>query len=292
MEKKVKKLTIPEKINNINSSINIQSTLDAIFRSCSREGISDLENLRSDWLLELKNYILEMNTSKRLIVTNHKSFIKHKKILTWLYENPLLARKTYYIKEIRDAYIEEGITCPYCGIGSSTTLDHYYCKSALPQFSILKENLIPCCGECNKTKGTLKPKKKWKRVFNPYFDDFGGKINAPPIVIHFKQQGDCTLFFITPNPLLSRKDRMLINFHLSKLQIKMKHKEKIITHFTTESNILKLQLQLVKEGDLTQKGYESFIRSRLALVESVGYDWSNIIFYSLYHFEDNHWSYS
>ncbi|TGC06732.1 hypothetical protein CRG93_19505 [Escherichia sp. E2593] len=154
----MKKLTIPVKINDIN--INIPSTLNAIFKNCNRDGVRELKALRDDWLLELNNYAIEMQTSKRLISSNHKSFGKHKEILIWLYEHPLQSRKTFYIKEIREAYIKEGITCPYCGVGTATTLDHYYCKSSLPQFSILKENLIPCCGECNKTKGTLKPKKK------------------------------------------------------------------------------------------------------------------------------------
>ncbi|HHZ7933484.1 TPA: HNH endonuclease [Klebsiella pneumoniae] len=161
----MKKLTTPIKVNNIN--INIESTLDAIFSSCTQDGVKELRVLRDEWLLELNNYPIEMQSSKRLIASNHKSFEKHKKILLWLYDNPLASRKTSYIKELRNAYIEEGITCPYCGIGTATTLDHYYCKSSLPQFSILKENLIPCCGECNKTKGTLKPKKNGKEFLIP-----------------------------------------------------------------------------------------------------------------------------
>ncbi|EPM0888979.1 HNH endonuclease [Klebsiella aerogenes] len=285
----MKKLTTPIKVNSI--SINITSTLDAIFSSCTRDGVRELRAFRDDWLLELNNYLIEMGSSKRLITNNHKSFEKHKNILIWLYENPLASRKTLYIKELRDAYIEEGITCPYCGIGTATTLDHYYCKSTLPQFSILKENLIPCCGECNKTKGTLKPKKKWKRVFNPYFDDFSGKINAPPIVIHFKEKGDGVLFHITPNPMLSRIDKMHINFHISKLGIKKKHKEKIITHFKIESNALKTQKELVASGDLTSNGFSRLIQRRLDLGETIGYDWSIIILYSLFHFKDNHWCY-
>lgn len=285
----MKKLVIPNKIAKLD--IDIEKTLDAIFESCTQDGIKELAPFKMDWLAELNSYLLEMEASKMLVHSKHKSYIKYKKILTWLYENPLEKRKTSYINDIRNAYIEEGITCPYCGVGSSTTLDHYYCKSSLPQFSILKENLIPCCGECNKTKGTLKPKKKWRRIINPFFDDYEAKINTPPIVIHFKSIGNCVLFNITPNPLLSKKDRMHINFHLKKLKIKKKHKEKILVTFRIESGILKTQNQLVEEGLLTRLGYEKFIRQRLELVTSIGYDWSNIIFYSLYQFEDNHWSF-
>ncbi|OKP19910.1 HNH endonuclease [Serratia liquefaciens] len=283
----MKKLTRPDKINLLN--VDITSTLDAIFRTCTRKGIDNLSTIKHEWLAELTRYPLEMESSKRLDPTKHKSFAKNKEILTWLYENPLESRKTYYIKKIRDIYIEEGITCPYCGIGSSTTLDHYYCKSSLPQFSILQENLIPCCGECNKSKGTLKPKKKWKRIFNPYYDDFESKLNAPPIVVHFKKKGDNIFFHITPNPLLSRKDRMHIGFHLSNLKIKIKHKEKIISHFHSESQLLKSFNTLLNDGELTKVGYDRSIASRLELKNSTGYDWSSIIFYSLYKYKDNHW---
>lgn len=283
----MKRLTIPEKINAID--INMSATLDAIFNSCTREGIVGLLAIKDDWLTEFACYSSEMKLSKRLDPSKHKSFAKYKELLIWLYEHPLEKRKTQYIKKIRDTYIEEGIICPYCGIGSSTTLDHYYCKTSLPQFAILKDNLIPCCGECNKSKGTLKPRKKWKRMFNPYFDTFSIKENEPLIIVHFKKTGESVIFHITPNPLLSKTERMHINFHLSKLKIKTKHKEKIIMNFYRESAFLKLQMQLLKDGDLSRKGYDKFITDRLMLNKAIGYDWSNIVFYSLYKFSDNHW---
>lgn len=63
MEKKMKKLTTPIKVNNIN--INIESTLDAIFSSCTQDGVKELRVLRDEWLLELNNYPIEMQSSKR-----------------------------------------------------------------------------------------------------------------------------------------------------------------------------------------------------------------------------------
>ncbi len=67
--------------------------------------------------------------------------------------------------------------CPFCGIGESSTLDHYLPKELKPQFAILAENLIPCCGPCNT--------RKWKHVvdketdarlfIHPYYDEI------PPI---------------------------------------------------------------------------------------------------------------
>lgn len=42
--------------------------------------------------------------------------------------------------------------CPFCGIGESSTLDHYLPKEQYPEFAIFPENLIPCCAVCNTRK--------------------------------------------------------------------------------------------------------------------------------------------
>lgn len=45
--------------------------------------------------------------------------------------------------------------CPYCGITKPQTIDHYYPQDEFPEFCVLQENLIPCCGNCNSKKGDL-----------------------------------------------------------------------------------------------------------------------------------------
>ncbi|MEA4712406.1 hypothetical protein VBQ40_25310, partial [Klebsiella pneumoniae] len=64
-----------------------------------------------------------------------------------------------------------------------------------------------------------------------------------------------------------------------------------LTHFSIESNALRTKKELVASGDLTPVGYDKIIEQRLKLGETIGYDWSNIIFYSLIHFKDNYWCY-
>lgn len=58
--------------------------------------------------------------------------------------------------------------CQYCGIDQAKTVDHYLPKSEFQEYSILHENLIPCCSVCNSRKGDrLKPSD----VLNVYIDD-------------------------------------------------------------------------------------------------------------------------
>jgi hypothetical protein len=62
--------------------------------------------------------------------------------------------------------------CPFCGIGESSTLDHYVPKEEQPEFAIFSKNLVPCCGPCNTRKGKLLADGQTNlRVFlHPYFD--------------------------------------------------------------------------------------------------------------------------
>lgn len=57
--------------------------------------------------------------------------------------------------------------CPYCGLGQVATLDHYLPKSEFPIFSILPNNLIGCCRDCNTIKRNIV-----SNTIHPYYDDF------------------------------------------------------------------------------------------------------------------------
>lgn len=45
--------------------------------------------------------------------------------------------------------------CPSCGIGETSTLDHYLPKERYPEFAIFPANLVPCCAVCNTRKRDL-----------------------------------------------------------------------------------------------------------------------------------------
>ena len=62
--------------------------------------------------------------------------------------------------------------CPFCGIGTVTTLDHYLVKSKFPTYSVLPYNLVPCCKDCNTGKGSSFTNVKEKQALHPYYDDF------------------------------------------------------------------------------------------------------------------------
>jgi len=45
--------------------------------------------------------------------------------------------------------------CPFCGIGETSTLDHYLPKEHYPEYSVFPNNLVPSCAACNTRKRDL-----------------------------------------------------------------------------------------------------------------------------------------
>lgn len=76
--------------------------------------------------------------------------------------------RTYYNQILKStkAYI-----CPFCAHREANTLDHMYPKTIFPSLAIAPINLVPCCADCNKMKGTATPENLEDTLFHPYFDD-------------------------------------------------------------------------------------------------------------------------
>ncbi|MYM29299.1 HNH endonuclease [Duganella sp. CY15W] len=66
-----------------------------------------------------------------------------------------------------------GEECPFCGgIGKPRNLDHFLPKSRFPQFSVLPQNLVPSCRDCNmEGKAEEFAKTASDLIIHPYVDD-------------------------------------------------------------------------------------------------------------------------
>jgi hypothetical protein len=62
--------------------------------------------------------------------------------------------------------------CPFCGIGESSTLDHYLPKEKYAEFAIMSRNLVPCCSPCNtrKSQSVVDEGTDVRRFLHPYYD--------------------------------------------------------------------------------------------------------------------------
>jgi hypothetical protein len=66
--------------------------------------------------------------------------------------------------------LSKGRPCPYCGVGLTTTLDHYLPNAKYPFYSVLPINLIPSCKDCNTGKLASSASTAEEQHINPYYD--------------------------------------------------------------------------------------------------------------------------
>lgn len=74
-------------------------------------------------------------------------------------------------KIISSQSIQHRHNCPYCGMDTPRTIDHYLPKADFPEFSIYPPNLIPCCGYCNQKKSKVWRQNGKRTFINLYFDE-------------------------------------------------------------------------------------------------------------------------
>ncbi|EKN3888758.1 TPA: hypothetical protein U5E00_002589 [Yersinia enterocolitica] len=291
----MRRLTKPIEIEEIENSIDLPRTINSILSQNHPIGVADLNKIKYYWLSELTNYHYEMEQNKHLQHNNRVDFSKFKAPLKWLYENPSLKRQTAFINKIRNAYVENGILCPYCGVSPCRTLDHYYNKALLPQFSFLPENLIPCCGDCNKDKGSKKAFSKWKRIINPYYDDYNYLIHQEPLIlVIFKENPHHNIdmsYIVTPNNKLEKEIRSQINYHLKSIKIGVLHQEMICNSFWRNAKQLRTYNTMLLSGDISKKIHTNLVKSFIEINTSLNYDWEYIIRYSLVNIKHNDWIY-
>ncbi|MCM2339802.1 HNH endonuclease [Rhodoferax sp.] len=88
-----------------------------------------------------------------------------------LYESYMVNKRypgrSYYDQLLASAPLGK---CPYCGFGQATTVDHFLAKARYPAFSVMPNNLVPACSDCNKGKGSVIVLKDTE-ASHPYFED-------------------------------------------------------------------------------------------------------------------------
>jgi hypothetical protein len=136
--------------------------------------------------------------------------------------------RTAIMDELRDELLypdlENFDTCPFCGIGEPTTLDHYLPKEEFPEFSVLSKNLIPVCGVCNSNYKGTKWIDNYQRLFvHTYYDIFPNyTFLGAQVIVGTKISIDFDALFVASEPSFST----LFSKHVEKLGLKRRYKRK------------------------------------------------------------------
>ncbi|GKW04985.1 hypothetical protein PEC301877_37980 [Pectobacterium carotovorum subsp. carotovorum] len=289
-------LSKPKEIDDLINGLDLKSSLDAILALDEPNGIVDLRNKKDELIIEMIKYHYEMTQNGFLSHDSRKNLTKYKALLEWIYLNPSKLRKTDYIDSIRKLYAKSGLLCPYCGVSPCRTLDHYYNKALLPQFSFLPENLIPCCGDCNRDKGSKKFFSKWRRFVNPFYDNFSSlERNEPLIYIVFKERPSQAVdmeYVITANHNLDFVIRKQINYHIRAVKIPIWHHEAISNSFWRNARDLINHRNLLLQGFVSERAYNMILNKLIEKNNNLNYDWEYIIRYSLIKIKFNNWIYN
>lgn len=66
--------------------------------------------------------------------------------------------------------------CPFCGIGTANTLDHYLPKKKFPVFSVTPNNLVPACEWCQGEKDDYYSTTEGGQILHPYYDNVDSEV--------------------------------------------------------------------------------------------------------------------
>lgn len=147
--------------------------------------------------------------------------------------------------------------CPFCGIGTVTTLDHYLPKKEFPTFSVLPYNLVACCKDCNTGKLASFASTQNTQTLHPYYDDFTSEQWLYARVL----QPLKIEFFVNPPAIWSQVDKDRIGEHFKNYNLNTRFstqaanvladlREEFILYNSTPSDI---QFELQKKA----RSYES-----------------------------------
>lgn len=148
--------------------------------------------------------------------------------------------KTGEMSTLRDELlypdIEDFDSCPFCGIGEPTTLDHYLPKENFPEFSVLAKNLIPICGVCNSNYKGSKWIENGQRLFiHTYYDIFPDEcfLNAS-ITVNNKVTIEFLPIAVGNEPYFSD----LFDKHFKKLALKKRYRIKAASEISRKRRSL------------------------------------------------------
>ncbi|MGG3940956.1 hypothetical protein ABEV54_05765 [Peribacillus psychrosaccharolyticus] len=146
--------------------------------------------------------------------------------------------RTYYDKIMGFSKI-----CPYCGVQISSSLDHYLPKRHYPMFSVDPMNLLPCCSDCNTTKGEHKQLQE-SETLHPYFDKYSNVRFLEMDVIEIDDNVAFQYYLNIPSDLSMQEYRKVAK-HFELLELNRMYS--ILASTEVHSQIYNLK-KLYKEG--------------------------------------------
>lgn len=107
--------------------------------------------------------------------------------------------------------------CPFCGHRDVATLDHQLPKASYPLLSVIPDNLVPACSDCNHRKNDAVPTTAAMQTLHPYFESaerarwlFARVVSLDPAAV---------LFYANPDPTFTATMRARISHQFTQFRL-------------------------------------------------------------------------
>lgn len=142
--------------------------------------------------------------------------------------------------------------CPFCGIGTVNTLDHYLPKTHFPVYSVTPNNLVPACTWCQGEKLEYYSTTEGGQLLHPYFDDVDDDIWLSAEVVEVVPA--VFRYFSSPPDHWTKSKKDRVAAHLKELNLPF------LFSGNAGSRLAEIRARLI---NLLQKGGAAEVRAHL-----------------------------
>ena len=218
----MRRLKLPPK-NNINENIELW---DKIVNCKQSERRSRLKKKRSFILNRYTHY--QANTQSLENITPHVPELNETIAddLRSCYGENAVFREAR--KELFSVVLDSNDrVCQYCRLNHSDTIDHYFDKGNYPEYSVFLPNLIPCCDECNRKKGSITFNANHERQFVHFYFDAIPDYQFLFVHLSIDAHDNLPKVSVTLEFHNGERSRPLIESHFERLGLIKKYEEMI-----------------------------------------------------------------
>ncbi|MBL3571570.1 HNH endonuclease [Rhodovulum visakhapatnamense] len=149
------------------------------------------------------------------------------------------------LADLRERLLSSTDSCPYCGFGEPTDLDHYLPRVVYGELSIYPNNLVPSCGKCNNAKRAIVPGVgPGPGLIHPYFQELpDADFLSASITFH---DGSIDVSFFIDHETITAVLAEKLQFQLERLRLNERYPAQI-NKFLNEQRESILMLREISE---------------------------------------------
>lgn len=197
---------------------NIVDAKNNTYKGQTNRAKSTLNSLRGQVELNYNHYQSKFCVSSlhELDDSNYSGFDKTALLKAYSDNGKNLSLLKTKIKDAQELDLQN--LCPYCGILTPNSTDHYVPKDSYPEYAVLAINLVPCCIQCNGKKSEFWKQGTSRGIINYYLDPIPN-VEYLSCSIEFEERVPCAIYRISNDHEIDDTLFTTIEKHYEKLDL-------------------------------------------------------------------------